>query len=273
MLQSLTRSHTGVAGHVRDRDQSRRQGRPRRQCRQVRRGDADHLAAIQRARAATSVLVRVPVAQASRADSFAPSWTKSDKRTVACEPVVSVLTDVAKQLAARPLRDLSAGAPCKRATKQFTRHSGMRRQAQSRNDACRVRARRIAAKDEFIFPLRSIDPTGKSAKLCPAPRAKTFRFNICANQLHVRRRPAPLKGRFAIVTDAGRDAVDAEGAGDESAFCGRRSRVVLTPRRWRQVCGKRFPQSDGGKKADRRGEHDISRKTIAWGMPGDSGVT
>jgi len=30
---------------------------------------------------------------------------------------------------------------------------------------------------------------------------------------------------------------------------------------------------DGDKKADRRGEHDISRKTIARGMPGDSGVT
>jgi len=48
----------------------------------------------------TSVLVRVPVAQAVRPGSFAPSWTKSgtDKRVVACEPVVSVLTEVAKQL-------------------------------------------------------------------------------------------------------------------------------------------------------------------------------
>ena len=46
----------------------------------------------------TSVLVRVPVAQASRPRSFAPSWTKSDKRAVACEPVVSVLTEVAKLL-------------------------------------------------------------------------------------------------------------------------------------------------------------------------------
>jgi hypothetical protein len=50
--------------------------------------------------AETSVLVRVPVAQASRRNSFAPSWIKSgtDKRAVACEPVVSVLTEVAKQL-------------------------------------------------------------------------------------------------------------------------------------------------------------------------------
>ncbi|MGA7998743.1 MAG: hypothetical protein WCA28_28100 [Bradyrhizobium sp.] len=46
----------------------------------------------------TSVLVRVPVAQAARPSSFAPSWSKSDKRAVACEPVVSVLTEVAKRL-------------------------------------------------------------------------------------------------------------------------------------------------------------------------------
>ena len=46
----------------------------------------------------TSVLVRVPVAQAARPASSAPEWTQSGKRAVACEPVVSVLTDVAKQL-------------------------------------------------------------------------------------------------------------------------------------------------------------------------------
>ena len=46
----------------------------------------------------TSVLVRVPVAQAARPGSFAPSWSKSDKRAIACEPVVSVLTEVAKKL-------------------------------------------------------------------------------------------------------------------------------------------------------------------------------
>jgi hypothetical protein len=32
------------------------------------------------------------------------------------------------------------------------------------------------------------------------------------------RRPVPREGRFAIVTDAGRDAVDAGSAKDESAF-------------------------------------------------------
>jgi hypothetical protein len=48
---------------------------------------------------ATSVLVRVPVAKEARNNSV-PSLTKSGARkiTVACEPVVSVLTEVAKQL-------------------------------------------------------------------------------------------------------------------------------------------------------------------------------
>jgi hypothetical protein len=50
----------------------------------------------------TSVLVRVPVAQAGRSGSgaSAPSLMKSgsEKSAVACEPAVSVLTEVAKLL-------------------------------------------------------------------------------------------------------------------------------------------------------------------------------
>src|SRR5260370_13180638 len=44
----------------------------------------------------------------------------------------------------------------------------------------------------------------------------------------------------------------------------RRSRVVLTPRCWRQVARK-YPRGDGGKQAGHRGERVISRKTIAQG--------
>jgi hypothetical protein len=47
----------------------------------------------------TSVLIRVPVAGEARNGSFAPSLMKSGgKVAVACEPVVSVLTEVAKRL-------------------------------------------------------------------------------------------------------------------------------------------------------------------------------
>jgi hypothetical protein len=49
----------------------------------------------------TSVLVRIPVAQAVNKGSSAPSLFKSGngKMTVACEPAVSVLTEIAKLLA------------------------------------------------------------------------------------------------------------------------------------------------------------------------------
>jgi hypothetical protein len=46
----------------------------------------------------TSILVRVPVAQIAHNTLSAPSFTKPGDRKVACEPVVSVLTEIAKQL-------------------------------------------------------------------------------------------------------------------------------------------------------------------------------
>ena len=51
----------------------------------------------------------------------------------------------------------------------------------------------------------------------PVSFAKIFPFSFHPNQSHLCRCPASLEGRFAIVTDVKRDAVDAEGAADESA--------------------------------------------------------
>src|SRR5258705_7072604 len=48
----------------------------------------------------------------------------------------------------------------------------------------------------------------------------------------------PERGALANVINAGRDAVDAGGAFDEWRCSVRPSRVVLTPRCWRQVCDK-----------------------------------
>ncbi len=71
------------------------------------------------------------------------------------------------------------------------------------------------------------------------------------------RHPTPPEGRIMIVTDAGWNAVDAACDGiaglverlvsdqqhaDERRCCVRRSRVVLTPRRWRQVRGVKSAQ-------------------------------
>src|ERR1700722_8093503 len=60
-------------------------------------------------------------------------------------------------------------------------------------------------------------------------------------------------------------------AEDERAILGRRSRVGLTPRRWRQV-GEIFSPMTGARRPDPRGEHEGSRKTTAQGMPDDSVV-
>ncbi len=61
--------------------------------------------------------------------------------------------------------------------------------------------------------------------------------------------PAYTEGRFAIVTNVGQGMRWTQAAPKTRAlFCGRRSRVVLTPRRWRQVGGG-DSTGDGGKQA------------------------
>src|ERR1700730_6216088 len=62
------------------------------------------------------------------------------------------------------------------------------------------------------------------------------------------------------------------GAKDEGAFCGRRSRVVLTPRRWCQVGGGNSA-CDGVNKPITGESTKETVKTIARGMPGYPGVT
>ena len=78
----------------------------------------------------------------------------------------------------------------------------------------------------------------------------------------------PIRGAYASSRTLVRDAVDAAATQDERRFCGRRSRVVLTPRRWCQVCERQLSQATVARKPGRRGEREISRKTIARGMPG-----
>src|SRR5262245_54399030 len=79
------------------------------------------------------------------------------------------------------------------------------------------------------------------------------------NQAHNPLRPAPTEGRFAIVTiRRAQDAMDAVASGDPSpddnARSGRRSRVVLAPRPWRQA-GRRIPPATVATNAAHRGEH------------------
>jgi hypothetical protein len=69
--------------------------------------------------------------------------------------------------------------------------------------------------DEPATPLDL--PVGSSADLPVQPLLqKKFWFSEDANHFNNPLRLVPLEGRIAVVTDAGRDAVDADGAADES---------------------------------------------------------
>jgi hypothetical protein len=96
-----------------------------------------------------------------------------------------------------------------------------------------------------------ICPTGRLRFRCPDPVAKIFLFSLDPNHFYIRRRSVPKEGRIAIVTDEGRNAVDVGSAVDEQRRRGRRSRVVLTPRRRRQVGNDASHHTDDGDKKAR----------------------
>ena len=74
------------------------------------------------------------------------------------------------------------------------------------------------------------------------------------------------EGRLAIVTNARRDAVDAKRAQDDARDAYGEvvwsDAAVLVSSSENKLLG-----SDGGKRVVHRGEHGISRKAIAQGMP------
>src|SRR5205814_8488668 len=90
--------------------------------------------------------------------------------------------------------------------------------------------------------------TGKSGKPLSSADRKNLSLYALIEAVIERAGPASNEGRFAIVTNAGWDAVDADVLLTNSMRCGRRSRVVLTPRRRRQVGGSNSA-GDGDKKA------------------------
>src|SRR6266478_1839845 len=88
--------------------------------------------------------------------------------------------------------------------------------------------------------------------------------------------------RDGIAGRVGERPVSDQQRADERCCSVRRSRVVLTPRRWRQVRGvksaqpgldKTYPLDDGGKTARSPGRaRRKPLKPLRAGMPGDSGV-
>jgi hypothetical protein len=76
-------------------------------------------------------------------------------------------------------------------------------------------------------------PDGQISKKLSSPRAKNIPLNPSGKSALPTRPSHPNEGRIAIVTNVRWDAVDAKATTDERGCRGRRSRVVLAPRRWR----------------------------------------
>jgi hypothetical protein len=109
---------------------------------------------------------------------------------------------------------------------------------------------------ELLKRLNLILPDGQISESCPAPFAKIFLFSPDPNHFYIPRRPTPLEGRIAIVTDAGgmqwtrqrlaRTGIAGrveprertKGVRTTDAFRGRQSRVVLAP-----VAGAKFAEA------------------------------
>ena len=108
----------------------------------------------------------------------------------------------------------------------------------------------------------------------PVLSAKIFRFTFDPNHFYTHRHPGPHKGAFRDRHERKVGMRWTRVARLTSVpTCGRRSRVVLTPRRWRQV-GERDFTGDGDNKARSPGRaRRKPLKPLRAGMPGDPGAT
>ena len=144
-------------------------------------------------------------------------------------------------------------------------------------------------------------PTGKSLKTCPALAQKIFRFAFTPNHSYNSPHPAPTRGAYrdrhgrwvrgAVAAarrarkkfSQGELAHERRPRADERRLkrtakpCGSGTRCwcqaggdVASPTGLRRVFN---PPATEARGIRLRGEHDISRKTIAQGMPGCSGCT
>ena len=113
-------------------------------------------------------------------------------------------------------------------------------------------------------------PDGQISKKLSSPLCKNILVFRSRKSLSYLPSSRPGRGALAIVTNVGAGCGGRGGAFDEQRQCGRRSRVVLTPRRWRQVPGKqaswerRWQESRSPGRSRRK-----PLKPLRAGMPGD----
>ena len=119
-----------------------------------------------------------------------------------------------------------------------------------------------------------ICPTGFLAKCLSSPFCKNIFVSRLPKSLYNSRHPVPHRGAFRDRHGRWvRDAMDALAPLDEGRESGRRSRVVLTPRCWRQVLERQASRGRRWQKSPITGESAKETvKTIAQGRPDESGV-
>src|SRR5882757_3613764 len=138
--------------------------------------------------------------------------------------------------------------------------------------ACHPAARRadpVARNDEVALSRATKQPDGQISKNLSSPPTKNIPLSPSGKSMVLIGPSRPTRGALRNVTKRAVGCGGREGHEDEGGLSVRRSRVVPTPRRWRQVL-RYDPRGDGGKKAVHQGGHVISRKTIAQGRPGAS---
>src|SRR6202034_1791907 len=118
-----------------------------------------------------------------------------------------------------------------------------------------------------------ICPSGKSLEIVSSPFGKNISLRrLLETPLGIPAVPPRIEGRIAIVTNVGCGMQWTRvAAQDGRRRSGRRSRVVLTPRRWRQLGDDCFGNraGDGDKKPRlTRESAKETVKTIAQGRPG-----
>jgi len=114
--------------------------------------------------------------------------------------------------------------------------------------------------------------TSDFQKSCQAPFAKIFLFSFEANQFSDSYCPVPIEGRCAT-SSTWSGMRWTRTARETSADCLRTVKSCGSDAPILGVKPVRRSAGDGVKQRGHRGEREVSRKTIARGMPGRSGVT
>src|SRR6478735_4912611 len=129
---------------------------------------------------------------------------------------------------------------------------------------------------KFLHPAAANQPDGQITsdyqKPCQAPFAKIFRFAPDPNQFTDSHRPVPTRGalRTSPTWDGMRWTLAAR---ETSAACWRTAKSCGSDAPMPASSLREDAQATVSTKHGHRGEHEVSRKNIARGMPGRSGVT